>query len=132
YREMPLLSIWEGSGNIMCLDVIRSITREPAAVASLARRLDTARGTLPAFDQAADLTLRALQTPDPSQARVMTHQLVVTLQALLLLRGNQPELADLWCRYRLSEAGAGLPSYGTLPPGVDPHQILAAVVPAYH
>ncbi len=132
YREMPLLSIWEGSGNIMCLDVIRSLTREPAAVNGLAERLEAGRGRLAAFDQAADLTLSGLKTPDPSQARRMTHQLIVTLQALLLLRNDQAELADAWCRHRLNPQGAGLPSYGTLPAGVEPRKILAALMPVYH
>ncbi|MEM7706856.1 MAG: acyl-CoA dehydrogenase family protein [Pseudomonadota bacterium] len=132
YREMPLLSIWEGSGNIMCLDVIRSIAAEPTALAELSRQLDSGRGGIAAFDQAADLAVAGLETPDPSQARRMTHQLIVTLQALMLLRSDQSEIAEAWCQFRLGRASVGLPSYGTLPAGVDPEQILAAVVPAYH
>ena len=114
YRQAPLNSIWEGSGNIQCLDVLRALQREPESGAALLAELDAARGANAAFDAALATLRHALQAPEESGARFLVERLALALQAALLLRMDSP-VAEAFCESRL--AGAHGLVFGTLPPG---------------
>jgi putative acyl-CoA dehydrogenase len=123
YREMPVNSIWEGSGNVMCLDVVRALTRSPEAAAALRDELAPARGADPRLDAAfARLDAALAARPDESQARRLTQMLVTAVQGALLTRFAPPAVADAFCASRLG--GEPMAAFGAQPAGLD----LAAVV----
>ena len=117
YREAPLNSIWEGCGNIQCLDLLRALAREPACIDALRDELALASGADGAYDAAVaaiEPTLRAGRT-DEAGSRLLAERLALLLQAGLLLRHAPPALAGAFCRSRLGgEHGTAL---GTLPSG---------------
>jgi putative acyl-CoA dehydrogenase len=130
YREMPVNSIWEGSGNVMCLDVLRSLARSPDSGAALMAELAPARGA----DARLDRAIAGLETAfsgkaaiDESGARRLTEQLILTLQGALLERNAPPAVADAFCATRLGEARAG--AFGAVPPGLDTGAIIARADP---
>lgn len=105
YREAPLNSIWEGSGNVICLDILRTLSREPEAGAQLAARLDAARGLDPHFDTA--LTTHRTRWRGPvaeGQARWFAESLALLLTGASMLEGEAGAhpLAAEWCAARLS------------------------------
>jgi putative acyl-CoA dehydrogenase len=130
YREAPLNGIWEGSGNVICLDVLRALSREPESAAALTRELSRSRGADRRLDAWIDLTLRELQDGDHLEyrARRLTERLALALQGGLMVRHAPPAVADAWCRSRLTDAGGA--AFGTLPTDVDTHAILARAWPA--
>ncbi len=83
YREAPVNSIWEGSGNVMCLDVLRAISRTPGAAEVIAKELDAGDKRLSAFTDRLQKRLQASERNDESQARALTRELVLALQAAL-------------------------------------------------
>ena len=110
FREAPVNSIWEGSGNVMCLDVLRGIGREPeAAMALLAELADTAAGE--PLLQTELQALRSLLSTPPEQlealGRVLVQRLVLVAQACLLRRHAPAAVADGFIATRLGSAGAG-------------------------
>ena len=120
YREAPLNSIWEGSGNVNALDVLRALTREPASLAALGKELALARGHDAALDAAVDeceqAGARALEADAPWAARRIVERLAVTLQAALLVRHSPGPVADAFVASRL-RGGHGA-TFGTLGPDV--------------
>jgi putative acyl-CoA dehydrogenase len=106
YREMPVNSIWEGSGNIMCLDVLRGLGRDAKAGEAIERELASARGKHRLFDASFERLVARLTKPGiaESEGRNFSWQLVVTMQAALLLNGAAPVLAEAFCDSRLSDA----------------------------
>jgi len=114
YRQQPLQSIWEGSGNVICLDVLRAVRRTPE---SLDAFLDECRAAAGA-DRRLDERLRALENElhegvgDESGARRLVEQMGLALQASLLVRNGDPAVADAFCASRLADGGL---AYGTLP-----------------
>ena len=130
YREAPLNSIWEGSGNVLCLDVLRAMAREEKAVPALLAELDAARGAHPALDRAADALRDDLARPEEFEtgARALTERMALALQASLLVRHAPQAVADAFCASRLGERWTG--AYGTLPPATDTDAILARALPA--
>jgi putative acyl-CoA dehydrogenase len=119
YRESPLLSIWEGAGNVNCLDVLRAIRRTPAALDAFLSEVELASGADERLDDAvADLKEElAAQAGAESRARRLVERLALALQGSLLLRHGDPAVADAFCASRLG--GDGGRAYGTLPPGTD-------------
>ena len=115
YRQAPLNSIWEGSGNIQCLDVLRALAREPESAAALFAELGKARGLHEAFDRTlATLQLQLADTESLElRARRMVETMALALTAGVLLRGGDPEVADIYCRSRLDGDRGG--ALGTLP-----------------
>lgn len=115
YRQAPLNSIWEGSGNIQCLDVLRAMRRDPGTREALLAELAAARGGHPAFDAAHDQLTRELDARDPLEqgARAWVERVALLLQASLLLRSAPNALSELFCVSRL--AGAHGLAFGTLP-----------------
>ncbi len=125
YREAPLASIWEGSGNVMSLDVLRALTRTPRALEVFLAEVELARGGDPRLD--ARLTQLAGQFADPAtlevRARRVVEDMALCLEGSLLVRNGPPAVADAFCASRLG--GEGGLEYGTLPPGVDFEAIIA-------
>jgi len=118
YREAPLNSIWEGSGNVICLDILRAMKKEPEALESVATEIRLARGD----DRRFDAFLGALEQhwdhpADELEARRLAERMALALQASLLIRHSIPEVADAFCATRL--AGEGGRAFGTLPPGTN-------------
>jgi putative acyl-CoA dehydrogenase len=118
YRESPLNSIWEGSGNVMCLDVLRAAARTPDALDIFFAELSPARGADRHFDAhvAAMKDRIAQDGMVESQARRLVEALVLALQAALLLRHGDPDVADAFCASRLGGDHGG--AFGTLPAGL--------------
>ena len=122
YRDAPLNSIWEGSGNVQALDVLRTLHREPDSLDAL---LAEVTGVDPRIDQAvAGLRTMAM---DEGQARRVAERMAVLLQASLLVRHSPAEVADAFCATRL--AGDWGHTFGTLPAGVDTAAILGRAAP---
>jgi putative acyl-CoA dehydrogenase len=127
YREAPLNSIWEGSGNVQCLDVLRAIQKTPESLHALFSEIWEARGG----DHRLDIYVNELRadlakTEDLEvRARRLVERLALALQASLLVRHAPAEVADAFCASRL--AGDGGRAFGTLPPGTDFKAILERV-----
>jgi len=124
YREAPLNSIWEGSGNVICLDVLRTLEKEPAALAALTAELGAARGLDARLDRWVEHTgaLFADRANLEARARLLVERTALALQAGLLLRHAPSTVAEAFCASRLG--GDGGRAYGTLPPGLDLEAIL--------
>ncbi len=132
FRESPLNGIWEGSGNVIALDVLRAIGREPESLAALLAEVELAAGSDPRFDRAvadlhADLGDVAGGGDPQPHARWLTERLALLLQASLMLRFSTPAVADGFCATRLDPAGGRM--FGALPAGVDTSAILARAWP---
>ena len=123
YREAPLASIWEGSGNVMCLDVLRAMAREPRSWEVFMAELDHARGADRRLDAHLDATARQLGDFEEIQtrARRVVEMMALALQGSLLVRNAPAPVADAFCASRLG--GGGL-EYGTLPAGCDVEAII--------
>ncbi|HET6635241.1 MAG TPA: isovaleryl-CoA dehydrogenase [Streptomyces sp.] len=132
YREAPLVSIWEGSGNVAALDALRAMARQPETVEAFFDEVGLAAGADRRLDTAVE-TLRKELT-DPAEAEYRTRRLAeamaLVLQGSLLVRHGHPAVADAFCASRL--AGDHGQAFGTLPTGLDTAAILdrAAMVPA--
>jgi putative acyl-CoA dehydrogenase len=116
YRESPLNGIWEGSGNVIALDVLRVLTREPQAVESFLAEVELAAGE-PRLDAWVERAKDELRTADEDTARRLVERLALALQASLLIRHAPHEVADAFVASRL--ASEGQLAYGTLPRGTD-------------
>ncbi|MFG2222908.1 acyl-CoA dehydrogenase family protein [Streptomyces sp. NPDC048644] len=127
YREAPLLSIWEGSGNVAALDVLRALGREPAALDAFFAEVDAASGADRRLDTAvAGVRSMLAGAADPERAQLMARTLAermaLVLQGSLLVRHSHPAVADAFCASRL--AGEWGNAFGTLPAGADLTSIL--------
>jgi putative acyl-CoA dehydrogenase len=100
---MPVNSIWEGSGNIMCLDVLRALSKSPEALPVLLAELETARGLNACYDAALSRLAARLQSDamQESSARTLACDLVLAMQAALLLRSSRSGVAEAFCENRL-------------------------------
>lgn len=122
YREAPLLSIWEGSGNVAALDVLRVLAKEPDALEAYFAEVGLAAGADPRLDAAAAHLRDLLGTlSDPRQAQLaarrVAERLTLVLQGSLLVRHSTPAVADAFCASRLG--GDWGQAFGTLPGGTD-------------
>jgi putative acyl-CoA dehydrogenase len=137
YRDAPLNSIWEGSGNVAALDVLRASAKEPDGLTALVAECELAAGADARFDvhlarvrDSAALLASGVHELGDSQfhARRTAEGLALALQASLLVRHAPDAVADAFCAGRLgSERGR---VYGTLPRGVDSGAIIARALPA--
>ncbi|MEU4480964.1 acyl-CoA dehydrogenase family protein [Micromonospora sp. NPDC023966] len=129
FRESPLNSIWEGSGNVAALDVLRAVAREPQVMEAFRAEVTAAAGADARLDAAvrqvradladhADLELRA---------RRVVERLALVLQGALLVRHGHPAVADAFCASRLG--GDHGQAFGTLPGGVDFATIISRAAP---
>jgi putative acyl-CoA dehydrogenase len=119
YREAPLMSIWEGSGNVTALDTLRAAAKQPESVAALMDELDAARGNDARYDAFVDGLGSAFADPDTIQlrARRIVGDLAVAVQASQLLRHGHPAVTEAFLASRL--AGDHGDVFGTLPAGLD-------------
>src|SRR3954452_18221955 len=129
YREAPLNSVWEGSGNVNALDVLRALGREPAALEAWLAEVQLAAGADALLDGfVARLRAQLGDAQDlEARARRLVEDLALALQGSLLVRHAPPAVADAFCAARLAGA-AGL-AYRTLPTGADTAAIVARHTP---
>jgi putative acyl-CoA dehydrogenase len=130
YREAPLNGIWEGAGNIMCLDVLRSMQREPHCVPALLAEIGQGRGHDGRLDAAIDRVATDLAdlARHEGQARRLVERIAVTLCASLLVRHAPTVLADAFVASRLDAGWTG--AMGTLGSGIDCAALARMAVPA--
>ena len=128
YREAPLGSIWEGSGNVAALDALRAVAREPSSVEALLAEVDLAAGADHRLDQAIARLRKSLADPAEAHARRLAELIALTLQGALLVRHGHPAVADAFCASRLD--GDWGHAFGTLPPGLDLTAVVARSTPA--
>jgi putative acyl-CoA dehydrogenase len=119
YREAPLNGIWEGSGNIIALDVLRVAAKSQETVAAFMAEVRAAKGANKHLDQGIDRIEAELRRPEEHEARArrIVEQMAVTLQASLLIRHSPNAMADAFCATRLDADGGAV--YGGLPAGMD-------------
>jgi putative acyl-CoA dehydrogenase len=108
YREAPVNAIWEGSGNVMCLDVLRAVSHEGEAGRALLAQLAAETAELPGARAAADAVTSILSAPEAeAHARAAVGRLAM-LAAAAALRDSAPEVAELYARTRLHEGHGAL------------------------
>jgi putative acyl-CoA dehydrogenase len=119
FRESPLSSIWEGSGNVQALDVLRAMARSPEGVEAFFAEVGEAAGAEPRLDSYAASVRVELGDLDDSEvrARRVVERMALALQASLLVRFGDPAVADAFCASRLAGEWSG--AFGTLPAGTD-------------
>jgi putative acyl-CoA dehydrogenase len=124
YREAPLNSIWEGSGNVNALDVLRAMDREPESVTAFMAEVEAARGSDPRLDRSVVELKKQLSNGAGSEAgaRRLVERMAVVLEGSLLVRHGDPAVADAFCASRID--GDWGHSFGTLPQGLQ----LASIV----
>ena len=124
YREAPLNSIWEGSGNVMGLDVLRAMQREPETIDAILQELDKARGNDSNLDRAiADLKEElADRNGIEGRMRIITESMATSLQGALLTQYAPEPIASAFCASRLAPRYRG--AFGTLPAGCDKEAII--------
>jgi putative acyl-CoA dehydrogenase len=129
FRESPINAIWEGSGNVQCLDVLRAMRKTPQVVEAFFAELARGRGADARLDRwVADLR-RDLGNDDAAEyrARGIVDRMALALQAALLVQHAPAAIADAFCASRLE--GAGARNVGTLPAGADCAAIIARATP---
>ena len=128
YRELPLLSIWEGSGNVAALDALRAMGREPHTVEAYFAEVDQALGADHRYDDAVARLRKELSNVDDLEvrARRVVELMALVLQGAQLVRHAPPAVADAFCASRLDRDWGG--AFGTLPPGLDLDPILERAV----
>ena len=139
YREAPLNSIWEGSGNVICLDILRALSREPEAADALVQELRSVFGADKRLDRyvaqiGTDLeeqlkqSLKIGMSEIEGQARRLAERLALALQAVQLVRHSSPAIADAFITSRLADDRGR--TFGTLPAGIDLSLVVGPLVDA--
>ncbi|MFJ7526602.1 acyl-CoA dehydrogenase family protein [Streptomyces griseus] len=128
-REAPLNSIWEGSGNVQALDVLRALQREPRALDAFLREVGRARGADHRLDAAIKGLLTELADLEGIEARArrVVERIALVLQGSLLVRWAPPEVSDAFCASRLG--GDWGSAFGTLPHSLDLASVVARARP---
>jgi putative acyl-CoA dehydrogenase len=129
FRESPVNAIWEGSGNVQCLDVLRALRKAPAALEAFFVEVEAARGAHAALDRLVATLLRDFGDHEEPEyrARALVDRMALALQASLMLRHAPGFVADAFCRSRLESVGQH--QYGALPRGVDCARIISRAMP---
>jgi putative acyl-CoA dehydrogenase len=124
YREMPLNSIWEGSGNVQCLDVLRALARSPQSLEAFLAEVELASAAEPRLDRfVSELRDELVRVEEiEARARRVVERMALALQGSLLVRHGDPATADAFCASRL-EGDRGM-AFGTLPAGTDFERII--------
>ena len=130
YREQPVMALWEGSGNVIALDVLRALAREPESADAFEAEVSLAVGEHPLLDAHLVATRRLLRETAGADAasaavnaRRLVEQLALALQASLLVRTAPPAVSEAFIASRLGELRGHL--YGVLPAGTDVKAILS-------
>jgi putative acyl-CoA dehydrogenase len=133
YRDAPLNSIWEGSGNVAALDVLRALAREADALPAFMAEVELAGGANPHLDAhiySLKTRFARLANEDPQwQARRIVEDMGLALQASLLVRNSPAFVAEAFCASRLGSEATRSTTYGTLPAGVDARAIIDRALP---
>jgi putative acyl-CoA dehydrogenase len=129
YREAPVNSIWEGSGNVVGLDVLRAMKREPEAIPAFIAEVERARGNDTNLDRAIDELKDELDDTDGIEGRMrtITEMMALTLQGALLTQHAPAEVAQAFCASRLAPRYRG--AFGTLQKGLDLDSIINRALP---
>jgi putative acyl-CoA dehydrogenase len=129
YRQSPVNGIWEGSGNVICLDVLRAMARDPVSLDAYFSEVDAAAGADTRLDDAAARLRKELSNLEAveSRARRVVEQMALVFQGALLVRVAPAAVADAFCASRLGDDGYR--AFGTLPPGVDAAAIVGRALP---
>ena len=132
FRESPLNSIWEGSGNVNALDVLRALGREPEVLQAWITEVGQARGVDPRLDAAVDNKLALLGDASALEggARRLAGSMAACLQGALLVQHAPAAVADAFCATRLGTEYGG--TLGTLPRGTDLATIVERTTPVVH
>lgn len=129
FRESPINAIWEGSGNVQCLDVLRTISKTPQAVDAFFHEVDKAKGANAKLDRWVEALRKDLADPADIEyrARDLVDRLALALQGALMLQHAPNGIADAFCASRLADSGHR--QYGTLPRGVNCAAIIERATP---
>ena len=129
FRESPVNAIWEGSGNVQCLDVLRAMHKTPEVVDALFAELARARGAHPGLDRHVTALQQAFADRGELEyrARDLVDRMALALQAALLLQHAPNFIADPFCASRLEASGHH--NYGALPRGTDCAAIIERATP---
>ncbi len=130
YREAPVNSVWEGCGNVLCLDILRAMEQQPGSLDRILSELAGVRGGDARLDTAVDELKNLLADSGRRQAngRRIARLMALTLQAALLHRSGPAYLADAFCASRLEDAAGG--TYGALPDGLAVTAIIERARPS--
>jgi putative acyl-CoA dehydrogenase len=133
YRDAPLNSIWEGSGNVAALDVLRALGKEPEALPAFMAEVELAAGANPHLDAHVTVLKQRLAGLGQADAQWLARRVVedmgLALQASLLVRNAPAFVAEAFCASRLGTDGLRSTTYGTLPAGVDAEAIIDRALP---
>lgn len=129
YRDAPINAIWEGSGNVQALDMLRALGRNPEVLDAWNAELGKTRGANAVLDVAVEAVQQALADTSEVEyrARRTVDQLALTMQASLLVQAGNQAVAEAFIASRLGQAGAR--NFGTLPQGLDLAAILQRANP---
>jgi putative acyl-CoA dehydrogenase len=130
FRESPVNAIWEGSGNVQCLDVLRALEKSPATLEAFFAEVGRARGAHAALDAAVAQLKTDFRSPADIEyrSRDIVDRMALALQAALLQQHAPAAVADAFCASRLAGSN-GHRNYGTLPTGVDCAAIIERATP---
>jgi putative acyl-CoA dehydrogenase len=126
-RDSPLNGIWEGASNVICLDVLRALGRNPDAVEAFLAEISHAAGADARLDAFVRELHGELERPAEANARMLVERMALALQGALLVQGRHPAVADAFCATRL--AGDWGRAFGALPRGLDVGAIIDRAAP---
>ena len=132
FRESPINAIWEGSGNVQCLDMIRAMKRTPESVEAFMNEVHLAQGKHSLMDAALTDLTHALSDLNELeyQSRSLVGKMALTIQAATLWQYGDPDVASAFCEARLRKDNQGW-VYGTLPKGIDCESLIARAWPSF-
>jgi putative acyl-CoA dehydrogenase len=122
YREQPVMAIWEGSGNVIALDVLRALAREPEAFEAFFAELEQASGASAVFDAEVASVKSLVREVGGTRARELTERMGTLLEASVVLRFSPSAVSDAFVASRIGQRAA---LYGALPAGLDLEAIVA-------
>ncbi|HEX2154725.1 MAG TPA: acyl-CoA dehydrogenase family protein [Acidimicrobiia bacterium] len=130
FRESPLNAIWEGSGNVIALDVLRVAAKEPKALEALRSELEEARGADARLDRYLEETFRLAERPEDAeaQARRIVEKLAIAAQAALLVGRGDPDVAQMFLASRVAGDHGGM--FGTQPLSAGVKRVADMAIPA--
>ncbi len=130
YREAPLNSIWEGSGNVMCVDVLRAMQKDKNAIPAVFNELEKARGLNSHYDLNVDNLFLELKKPEDLEikSRSITERLATLMQASIFLKNCDEEISSAFCNSRLGDNWTG--AFGTLNSNTNFEKIINRALPS--
>ena len=130
FRESPINTIWEGSGNVQCLDMLRAMQRNPGSLEAFMSELYRAEGKHPLLDQATSRLAKEFESPEDIEyrSRIVVGQMALAFQGAALYQAGNEQVAEAFCESRLRTDNAGW-VYGCLPGTVDCASLIARATP---